>query len=172
MNLLELVPGISQIIDRVVPDPRQKEQLKFEMEKVRADEVKARMGVLRGLLSNKSMFVAGAIPALIWLAVLALINNYILMPWVGVFGGNAPPVNLPQQYWSLLTIIITGLFGKKVVDGNEIRWPNGNLMTPKKEKKEEVAIDPETPPPRSTRVKRSPEEIQKELKALDQELRE
>jgi len=83
------------------------------------------------MLSNKSMFVAGGIPALIWLGVIMLFNNYVLLPWAEAFGLRAPQVILPEQYWTLLGWIITGLFGKKIIDNNAWYW-KGKLISPSK----------------------------------------
>nr|WP_321499940.1 3TM-type holin [uncultured Dethiosulfovibrio sp.] len=167
MNLLELLPGISGIIERVIPDPNKKAELELELSKVQADEVNARMGVLQGMLSNKSLFVAGAIPALLWLAVLGLLNNYVLGPWFGL-----EPINFPDQYWTLLSTVVIGLFGKKVVDGNEFRWPNGNVLSPKKEA--EIPPHREDKPPDHVppaKKPRSPEDIDARLAQLDKEYR-
>lgn len=164
MNLLELLPGLSGIIERVIPDPNKKAELELELSKIRTDEVKARMGVLQGMLSNKSLFVAGAIPALLWLAVLGLLNNYVLAPWFGL-----QPINFPDQYWTLLSTVVVGLFGKKMVDGNEFRWPNGNVLSPKKE--EGIPTREDKPPDHVPPAKkpRTPEEIDARLAELDKE---
>lgn len=163
MNLLEAIPGITEIIGRVISDPNKKAELSLELAKVQVDEVKARMGVLQGMLSNKSLFVAGAIPALIWLAVLGLFNNYVLGPWFSLH-----PINFPDQYWTLLSTVVIGLFGKKVVDGNEFRWPNGNVLSPKKESKEAAEQTKKTPdaPVKTTRT---PEDIDARLAELDKQ---
>ncbi len=166
MNLLDLLPGLSGIIERVIPDPDKKAELELELSKIQAEEVKARMGVLQGMLSNKSLFVAGAIPALLWLAVLGLLNNYVLGPWFGV-----QPINFPDQYWTLLTTVIVGLFGKKVMDGNEFRWPNGNIASPKKESSEAVKQE-KKPPDAPVKTTRSPEDIDARLAELDRQYRE
>jgi len=128
-SLLEYIPAIGEVIDRVLPDPKQKEQLKYELAKLQADENVARMNVLQSMFQHKSLFVAGGIPSLIWIGVLSLLNNYVLMPWMGVIGLSAPAVELPEQYWTLLGWIVTGLFGKKIVDDNAWFW-KGKLVSP------------------------------------------
>ena len=129
--LLDYIPALGEIIDRVLPDPKKAQELKAEIAKLQANENIARMGVLQAMLSNKSMFVAGGIPALIWLGVIMLFNNYVLLPWAEVFGLRAPQVILPEQYWTLLGWIITGLFGKKIIDNNAWYW-KGKLISPSK----------------------------------------
>ena len=130
-GLLELIPAVGSIIDKFVPDPNKAQEAKMEIAKLQASENVARMGVLTGMLSNQSMFVSGAIPAIIWLCPLMLLSNYVLLPWVRVFGFAVPEISYPAQYWGLLSTIIVGLFGKKVVDDNEW-WIGGKLVSPSK----------------------------------------
>lgn len=130
-TLLEYIPAIGEIIDRVLPDPKKAQELKYQLAQLQADENVARMNVLQAMMGNKSLFVSGGIPSLIWLGVIAIFNNYVLLPWAGVFGFPVPNVALPEQYWTLLGWVITGLFGKKIVDDNAWFW-NGKLVSPSK----------------------------------------
>ena len=38
MNILELIPGISGIIEKIIPDPNKQQELKLEMSKLDAQE--------------------------------------------------------------------------------------------------------------------------------------
>ena len=78
MNILELIPGIGSIIDKVIPDPNKKTELKLELAKLDAAEATERLGVLKNMMGHKSLFVAGGIPALIWLVVLYILFNHIV----------------------------------------------------------------------------------------------
>ena len=131
MNLLEIIPGISGIIDKIIPDPNKKEELKLELSKLDAQDTTARMGVLSSIMGHKSIFVAGGIPALIWLAVVYIFANHILYPLLGAFGLHITPITMPGEYWSLLNVVIVGLFGKKVFDGNTIKF--GSFESPSKD---------------------------------------
>lgn len=144
MNILDLAPSITHVIDRILPDPTKAQEMKMELAKIQADENVARMGVLQVLLSNKNLFVAGAIPALIWIGVLSILNNYVLMPWVQVFGISPPQIDLPTPYWELLGWIITGLFGKKIVDDNAWFW-KGKLISPSKKSIEASVVTGKAP---------------------------
>jgi hypothetical protein len=169
-SLLEYVPAIGEIIDRVLPDPKQKEQLKYELAKLQADENVARMNVLQSMFQHKSLFVAGGIPSLIWIGVLSLLNNYILLPWVGVIGLPAPAVDLPEQYWTLLGWIVTGLLGKKIVDDNAWFW-KGKLVSPSK-KSLEASIYSGTAPVEKVLEQESAEDyVERRLAELKAEMR-
>lgn len=132
MNILDLIPGIGNIIDKVIPDPDKKTELKLELAKLETQDTAARMGVLQAMLSNKSIFVAGAIPAIIWVFVFSLANNYILLPWARVFGATIPEVPLPDSVIALVGGIVAALLGKKYMDNNEFYYPNGQLKSPSK----------------------------------------
>lgn len=139
MNILELIPGIGSIIDKVIPDPNKKTELKLELAKLDAAEATERLGVLKNMMGHKSLFVAGGIPALIWLAVVYILANYIIFPLLGAVGLSVTPIQLPDEYWGLLKVVIVGLFGKKVIDGNEWRW-NGKLISPAKDAAKIAAV--------------------------------
>lgn len=139
MNILELIPGIGSIIDKVIPDPNKKTELKLELAKLDAAEATERLGVLKNMMGHKSLFVAGGIPALIWLVVLYILFNHIVFPLLGGFRLHVEPIALPEGYWTLLQTVIVGLFGKKVIDGNEWRW-NGKLVSPAKDAAKIAAV--------------------------------
>jgi len=99
------------------------------------------------MLGNNSFFVAGAIPSILWVLVISIVNNYILMPWAAVFGLTVPDVSLPGEVWTLAGWIITGLLAKKAFDGNEIYSKTGVLLKPAK-----TDIAEKKPPPMPPRV--------------------
>jgi len=168
-SLLEYIPAIGEVIDRVLPDPKQKEQLKYELAKLQADENVARMGVLQSMMSNKNLFVSGGIPSLIWIGVLSLFNNYVLMPWMSVIGFSTPVVELPEQYWTLLGWVITGLFGKKIVDDNAWFW-NGKLVSPSKKSIEASISSGRTPPEKVLEQESAEDYVERRLAELKAEM--
>ena len=54
MNILEAIPGIGSIIDKVVTSPKELAELKIRMAEIDAREVEARLGVQKEWLDNKS----------------------------------------------------------------------------------------------------------------------
>lgn len=134
MNLLELIPGVGSIIEKVVPDPNKQNELKIELAKLDTQEATARLGVLQAMFQNKSIFVSGAIPALIWVFVLSVTNNYILVPWARGFGLSIPDVPLPDSIVGLVGFVITVILGKKYKDDEETYYSNGQLKNPSKKR--------------------------------------
>lgn len=84
--------------------------------------------MIKRVLGKRTVFEAGGIPCLVWLAVIVLAWNHLVLGVVlGVVGmvnpaaatllrEMMPPVPLPEGYWDALTWVILGLFGKKVGD--------------------------------------------------------
>ena len=80
MNILEAIPGIGSIIDKVVTSPKELAELKIRMAEIDAREVEARLGVQKEWLGNKSVFVAGAIPMILWMISVVVLFNCIVSP--------------------------------------------------------------------------------------------
>jgi len=131
MNLLDLAPAVTQIIDRFVPDPNKAAEMKLELAKIEASEYVAKMETQKAWLGNNNWFVSGAIPAILWMVSLVVFFNHILGPVLKGIGLGVPIVDLPEWYYDLAKLIISGLFAKKIIDNNEW-WIGGKLVSPSK----------------------------------------
>lgn len=137
MTLLDALPVLGEIIGKVVKDPNQAEELKFELQKLEIQKEVARHGAVQGWLSNKSPYVAGAIPTILWMVSLVVFFNHIISPLFTWISGSAVPVlELPSYYTDMAVSIIYALFLKKAWDSADINI--GGIHSPKKE---------EDPPP-------------------------
>lgn len=142
MNLLDAIPEIGKILDDLISTPEEKREAQLRLREIDVREVEARLGVQKAWLSNQSVFVAGAIPTVLWMVSLVIFFNHILAPllahWVQI-----PTLDLPAWYSQLAGTIVLGLFGKKAWDSSEIHW-DGQVVKPAKEK---VAAEIEEPKP-------------------------
>lgn len=142
MNLLDAIPEIGKILDDLISTPEEKREAQLRLREIDVREVEARLGVQKAWLSNQSIFVAGAIPTVLWMVSLVIFFNHILAPllahWVQI-----PTLDLPAWYSQLAGTIVLGLFGKKAWDSSEIHW-GGQIVKPAKEK---VAAELEEPKP-------------------------
>ena len=143
MNLLDAIPEIGKILDDLISTPEEKREAQLRLREIDVREVEARFGALRAWQSHRSLFVSGAIPAILWMIVGVAVFNYILVPLLGSFGVSVPVLGLPGAYYSLAETIVLGLFGKKAWDSSEIHW-GGQVVKPAKEK---VAAEIEEPKP-------------------------
>lgn len=86
-GLLDLIPVLGSIIDKVIPDPEKKMELQLELAKL-ADAENARASaeaiaqsdVNKIEAAHRSVFVAGWRPAIGWGCGLALLYNTLLAP--------------------------------------------------------------------------------------------
>lgn len=177
MNLLDLVPTVSNIIDRFVPDPDKAAEMKLEMAKIEASEYVAKMETQKAWLGNTNWFVSGAIPAILWMISLVVFFNHILGPLLKGIGLAVPIMALPEWYYDLAKLIIGGLFAKKVIDNNEW-WIGGKLISPSK-KTVEAAIQGGKAAPVGTHIseakesatlKKTEELVEQRLAAMKAEL--
>lgn len=124
MNLLELVPEVGKIVDDLVSTPEEKREAQLRLKELELREREAQFGALRAWQSNKSFFVAGAIPSILWVVVGTAVFNYIVAPLLGAFGVSVPTLELPPAYYTLAGSIVLGLFGKKAWDATDLQWGN------------------------------------------------
>ena len=120
MNLLEIVPALESIIGKVIQNPNQATELRYELEKLDVQSDIERLKVQQSWLSNHSPFVAGAIPCILWLLSAVVAFNHIIAPLLMGLGMNLPTLELPEYYTDLAGTIILGLFAKKAWDGSTI----------------------------------------------------
>lgn len=153
MAIGQIITAVTSIIDKVVPDPNLKmkinaelESRRIELEKLEAAETASRIDMLKAMFSNPNLFVSGGIPALIWVFVAAIANNYILLPWAKTFGFAAPSITLPTDIVALIGTVIITLLGKKAWDNNEIWRPDGTLLSPSKDQVKAAIANGKTEP--------------------------
>jgi hypothetical protein len=132
MNLLDAIPEIGKILDDLVSTPDEKRAAELRLREIDIREVEARLGVQRAWLSNQSIFVAGAIPTVLWMVSVVIFFNHVLAPLLRPLV-TIPTLDLPAWYANLAGTIVLGLFGKKAWDSSEIHW-GGEIVKPAKEK--------------------------------------
>lgn len=118
-----LIPALTQIFDKVIPDPQAAADAKLKaMEMAQRGELAVLDADLKLALAqlevNKveagtDMYRGGWRPAVGWTCVCGLAYQFIvqpLLPWVvAVFGGTVPP--LPTIDNETLMVLLTGMLG-------------------------------------------------------------
>ena len=120
MNILDLVPGISKILDKFVTSPSERAEIEAKLKELDIRELEAKAQVQASWLSNKSLFVSGAIPSILWMMVIVIFFNFILAPIIQTFGYTVPILDLPAWYAELCSTIVLGLFAKKAWDATDM----------------------------------------------------
>ena len=162
-NLLDVVPEVGRIIDDLVSTTEEKREAQLRLKELDIRELEARFGALRAWQSNKSLFVAGAIPSILWVVVGVTVFNYIAAPLLGTFGLSVPILELPTAYYNLAGTIVLGLFGKKAWDATELQWGNFD------KKPKPPAVEPASSPAPSRTKKidaNDPEAVDRRLREL------
>lgn len=107
-----LLPAITSIIDKVIPDPKAKAEAQLKLLEL------AQSGALKELDASMQVVVSEAksehwltatwrpITMLTFVAIIA--NNYIIYPYISLFWVDAPLLAIPNQMWALLNIGIGG----------------------------------------------------------------
>lgn len=118
MNPLALLDIGSKIIDRVWPDPQQRDAAKLELLKLQqAGEFKeleadlqanlAQIEVNKAEATNGNLFVSGWRPAVGWVCVSGLAYTFLVRPLLTYFGKTeAPAIDIGS-----LIILLTGMLG-------------------------------------------------------------
>lgn len=107
-----LIPAVTSIIDKVIPDPEAKAEAQLKLLQL------SQAGALKEIEASMNVIVAEAksehaitstwrpITMLVFTAIIA--NNYILYPYLSLFWSDAPVLALPDQIWNLLQIGLGG----------------------------------------------------------------
>lgn len=105
-----LVSPIAALLDKFIPDKDEAAKLAFEIatmaEKHAHAEILAQIEVNKAEAASPSIFVAGWRPAAGWVCVLAMANNFILIPYANASGYlSVPTLDLDQMMPVLLGML-------------------------------------------------------------------
>lgn len=105
-----LITAISSIINSVISNKADQDAAKLKILEMQAtgelNNALAQLEVNKNEASSLSWFVAGWRPAIGWICGLALLNNYIIVPYAVAFGLHVPSLNMSE----LMTILM-GMLG-------------------------------------------------------------
>lgn len=117
-----------KLIDRLWPDPAQRDAAKLELLKMeQAGELKeldAAMSVIVAEATSDHWIVSAWRPVTMLVFVAIVANNYLLYPYLSLFWTTAPMLELPPDLWDLIKI---GLGGYVV--GRSAEKVAGNLKS-------------------------------------------
>jgi hypothetical protein len=120
---LELIPAISTLLDRLIPDPAAREKAKLELMKAEqegslealrlalsADQMQAEINKIEA--NNPDIFVSGWRPFIGWVCGVAFAYHFVLQPLLAFAiangGGN---VELPAFDMDALSTVLMGMLG-------------------------------------------------------------
>lgn len=117
MGLLEFIPVIGKVLDRVIPDKGAAAEAKLKLLELQqsgelahlaaeTELAKGQLEINKVEAGNANLFVAGWRPGVGWVCCLALVYQFFLRPALITFGKPAPDLEMGD----LITILL-GLLG-------------------------------------------------------------
>ena len=123
-NLIaSIFPPLAKAIGKAVPDRAEAERLKasiqLELLKASADETKHATSVLLAEIGGESWLQRSWRPILMLSIVAIVVNNYLLYPYLSLFGLPAVVLELPSELFNLMTVgvggYVIGRTGEKIM---------------------------------------------------------
>lgn len=120
---LEIIPAISKLLDKIIPDPVAREQAKLELVRaeraqdleelklaIAADQLQAEINKIEAGSSN--LFVSGWRPFIGWVCGVAFAYHFILQPFLAfIISNSGRQVSLPLFDMQTLYAVVMGLLG-------------------------------------------------------------
>ena len=117
---------IGGIVDKSVPDKDLKEKLKHELntQLINGDheELIAKSNIIKAEAESKHWLTATWRPALMWICIIIIGNNYIIAPFCNAFFGTSIELTIPDQMWNLLTIGVGGYIAGRSAEKVATNW--------------------------------------------------
>tara|TARA_R100000742_G_C4277110_1_gene98698 strand:+ start:1921 stop:2322 length:402 start_codon:yes stop_codon:yes gene_type:complete len=126
LNLLGAIGPIAKIalgvVDKSVQDKDLAEKLKSQITSQMLDnkskELQSAASIIQAEASSKHWLTATWRPALMWICIIVIFNNYIILPFANLVFGASIELSIPDPMWNLLTIgvggYIAGRSGEKI----------------------------------------------------------
>ena len=120
---LTLIPAISDLLDKIIPDPNQREKAKIELLKseraadieelrlaLSADQMQAEINKQEA--ENPNLFVSGWRPFIGWVCGVAFAYHFILQPLLAfAIANSGGKVELPSFDMQALSTVLMGMLG-------------------------------------------------------------
>jgi hypothetical protein len=123
-TILDIIPAISTLLDRIIPDPVAREHAKLELLRTeRAQDIEELKTALAADIPQSEInkieaastdrFVAGWRPFIGWVCGVAFAYHFVLQPLLAFIMANtsAHPVVLPEFDMDTLSTVLMGMLG-------------------------------------------------------------
>lgn len=123
--LLTIIPAISELLDKIIPDPDERERIKLElMREDRASDIeRLRLALMADQMqgninqeeaANPNLFIAGWRPFIGWVCGVAFAYHFVLQPILAFIianSSNSGEVMLPAFDMQTLFTVLMGMLG-------------------------------------------------------------
>lgn len=120
---LTLVPAISELLDKLIPDPQARERAKLELAKEENSAMLQQLQLAAQIDENQTtinaqeaahpnLFVSGWRPFIGWVCGVAFAYHFVFQPFLAfIFAAHGLSIALPQFDMGELTTVLMGLLG-------------------------------------------------------------
>ena len=120
----EAVKGVTDLVGQFVEDKDKSNELETAIKNkligLEQEVVRAQRDTIVAEANSQSFIARNWRPIMMLTFVFIIANNYILFPYVQLFGGTALELEIPDAMWSLLKIgvggYVMGRSGEKMVE--------------------------------------------------------
>ncbi len=120
----DAVKGVTDLVGQFVEDKDKANQLESSIKEklisLEQEVIKAQRDTIVAEANSQSFIARNWRPIMMLTFVFIIANNYILFPYVQLFGGQAIVLEIPESMWGLLKIgvggYVLGRSGEKMVD--------------------------------------------------------
>tara|TARA_R110000824_G_scaffold182458_1_gene363300 strand:+ start:250 stop:648 length:399 start_codon:yes stop_codon:yes gene_type:complete len=120
----DAVKGVTDLVGQFVEDKDKANELETAIKNkligLEQEVVKAQRDVIVAEANSQSFIARNWRPIMMLTFVFIIANNYILFPYVQLFGGTSLELEIPDAMWSLLKIgvggYVCGRSGEKMVE--------------------------------------------------------
>ena len=113
------IKGVISAADKLFTSDDERNEYKRKVKEIKADVdaklialeadyLKVRSDLIRAEIQGQSWLGKNWRPLLMLIAMFILFNNYILLPYAGMFGYTVPSLELTDGLWNLLTVSVGG----------------------------------------------------------------
>ena len=120
----DAVKGVTDLVGQFVEDKDKANELetaiKNKLVNLEQEVVKAQRDIIVAEANSQSFIARNWRPIMMLTFVFIIANNYILFPYIQLFGGTALELKIPEAMWGLLKIgvggYVVGRSGEKMVE--------------------------------------------------------
>lgn len=109
------IEAVGKIIDSVYTSEEEKLDKKILMQRLLQEPQMVQAEINKIEAGHRTLFVAGARPAIMWVCALGLANVFLVNPWIQWFTGEPGP-ELPLEAMTTLVVSLLGLGAMRSVE--------------------------------------------------------
>ena len=121
-----LIAPITSIIDKIIPDPAQRDKAKIELLALQQNgqlkEMEVAMSAIVAEANGQSALQRNWRPVTMLCFVGIIVNNYMIYPYLSLFWSAAPLLPVPQDLWELIKIGLGGYVIGRTVEKSVAAW--------------------------------------------------